>query len=431
MQKLLFISALVMSTQVQAMTLEQSVAEAINHHPRLQQKYASFEAAVRYKKAAVGDYLPQVKLYGGVGYEEARYNSGQRVDTDLNRTELGVKVSQLLFDGFRTTSEIDRLEFEQEAERFGLISEAENLSLDVATVYLNLMLSNRVVGLAERNIAEHEDILKDIILRQAKGLSSESDVAQVKARVATSQSGYLAARNEQMDLQARYYDLVGQLPTELHDAKPDFNYVPTSLKLALEQAVKNHPEIDAAINDTQAASSQYEREKSDYWPKLSIELQANKNDNIGGIEGPDEDARAMLMLSYDLYNGGSTNDRAEAAAWQVQQAKSIRQQTEKQVIEGTRLAWNAYEFVGQQRKFYQVNVDQAVQAEQGYQRQFELGRRSLLDVLDAKVEVYLARKNYLSAYYNYHIASYRLINATGQLIESFRVDTPTQWQEEK
>ncbi|MBQ4889322.1 TolC family outer membrane protein [Shewanella sp. MMG014] len=431
MQKLLFISALVMSTQVQAMTLEQSVAEAINHHPRLQQKYASFEAAVRYKKAAVGDYLPQVKLYGGVGYEEVRYNSGQRVDTDLNRTELGVKVSQLLFDGFRTTSEIDRLEFEQEAERFGLISEAENLSLDVATVYLNLMLSNRVVGLAERNIVEHEDILKDIILRQAKGLSSESDVAQVKARVATSQSGYLAARNEQMDLQARYYDLVGQLPTELHDAKPDFNYVPTTLKLALEQAVKNHPEIDAAINDTQAASSQYEREKSDYWPKLSIELQANKNDNIGGIEGPDEDARAMLMLSYDLYNGGSTNDRAEAAAWQVQQAKSIRQQTEKQVIEGTRLAWNAYEFVGQQRKFYQVNVDQAVQAEQGYQRQFELGRRSLLDVLDAKVEVYLARKNYLSAYYNYHIASYRLINATGQLIESFRVDTPTQWQKEK
>ncbi|WP_153916300.1 TolC family outer membrane protein [Shewanella sp. TC10] len=431
MQKLLFISALVMSTQVQAMTLEQSVAEAINHHPRLQQKYASFEAAVRYKKAAVGDYLPQVKLYGGVGYEEVRYNSGQRVDTDLNRTELGVKVSQLLFDGFRTTSEIDRLEFEQEAERFGLISEAENLSLDVANVYLNLMLSNRVVGLAERNIAEHEDILKDIILRQAKGLSSESDVAQVKARVATSQSGYLAARNEQMDLQARYYDLVGQLPTELHDAKPDFTYVPTSLKLALEQAVKNHPEIDAAISDTQAASSQYEREKSDYWPKLSIELQANKNDNIGGIEGPDEDARAMLMLSYDLYNGGSTNDRAEAAAWQVQQAKSIRQQTEKQVIEGTRLAWNAYEFVGQQRKFYQVNVDQAVQAEQGYQRQFELGRRSLLDVLDAKVEVYLARKNYLSAYYNYHIASYRLINATGQLIESFRVDTPTQWQEEK
>lgn len=431
MQRLLLLSVFALSAPIQALTLEQSVAEAINHHPRIQEKYASFEAAVRYKQAARGDYLPQVKLYGGVGYENVRYNSGQRVDTDLDRTEIGVRVSQLLFDGFRTSSEVDRLEFEKEAERFGLLSAAENISLEVANVYLNLVMSNKLVGLAERNIKEHQAILKDIELRQAKGLSSESDVAQVKARVATTHAGYLAARNEQMDLQAQYYDLVGQLPKDLIDPMPDITFVPTSLEDALKVAIENHPEIDAAIRDTEAANSQYEREKSDYWPKLSLELQANKNDNVGGIEGPDEDARAMLMLSYDLYNGGSTTDKAEAAAWRYQQAKSVRQNTEKQVVEGTRLAWNSYDFVGQQRNFYQENVDQAVAAEKGYLRQFELGRRSLLDVLDAKVEVFLARKNYINAHYNYHVASYRLINATGRLMESFRVDTPQEWTEEK
>ncbi|MFB2681251.1 TolC family outer membrane protein [Shewanella mangrovisoli] len=431
MQRLLLLSILVISAQAQALTLEQSVAEAINHHPSIQQKYASFEAAVRYKQAARADYLPQIKLYGGVGYEDVRYNSGQRIDSELTRTEIGVKVSQLLFDGFRTSSEVDRLNFEKEAERFGLVSEAENLSLQVATVYLNLVLANKIVGLAERNIEEHQAILKNIELRQVKGLSSESDVAQVRARVATSHSGYLAARNEQMDLQAKYYDLVGELPKDLIDPMPDMNYVPKNLQDALQIAVQNHPEIQAAMSDAKAANAQYEREKSDFWPKLSIELQANKNDNIGGIEGPDEDARAMLMLSYDLFNGGSTTDRAEAAAWQYQQAKSVKQSTEKQVVEGTRLAWNSYDFVGQQRAFYQENVDQAVRAEKGYARQFELGRRSLLDVLDAKVEVYLARKNYLSAHYNYNIASYRLINATGQLMQSFRVDKPQEWSEEK
>ena len=431
MQRLLLLSVLALSAQTQALTLEQSVAEAINHHPSIQQKYASFEAAVRYKQAARADYLPQVRLYGGIGYEDVRYNSGQRIDSELTRTEIGVKVSQLLFDGFRTSSEVDRLDFEKEAERFGLISEAENLSLQVATVYLNLVLANKVVGLAERNIEEHQAILKDIELREAKGLSSESDVAQVRARVATSHSGYLAARNEQMDLQAKYYDLVGELPQDLIDPMPDMHFVPKNLQDALQVAVENHPEIEAAMSDAKAANAQYEREKSDYWPKLSIELQANKNDNVGGIEGPDEDARAMLMLSYDLYNGGATTDRAEAAAWRYQQAKSVRQSTEKQVVEGTRLAWNAYDFVGQQRAFYQENVDQAVRAEKGYARQFELGRRSLLDVLDAKIEVYVARKNYLSAHYNYNIASYRLINATGQLMESFRVDQPEEWSEEK
>lgn len=427
----LLIPLLALSTQAQALTLEQSVAEAINHHPILQQKYAAFEAAVRYKRAAVGDYLPQVRLYGGVGYEDVRYNSGQRIDSELTRTEIGVKVSQLLFDGFRTSSEIDRLDFEKEAERFGLISEAENLSLEVSRVYLQLIMADKIVGLSEQNIEEHKAILKNIESRQAKGLSSESDVAQVKARLATSQSGYLAARNNQMDMQAKYFDLVGELPKDLISPMPDFDYVPTSLPLALEQAVKHHPEIDAAISDTQAANAQHQREKSDFWPKLSIELQANKNDNIGGIEGPDEDARAMLMLSYDLFNGGSTTDRTEAASWRYQQAMAVRENTEKQVIESTRLAWNSYDFVGQQRSFYRENVDQAVIAEKGYIKQFKLGRRSLLDVLDAKVEVFLARKNYLNAHHNYHIAAYRLINATGQLMQSFRVDQPAQWSEEK
>ncbi|WP_299810687.1 TolC family outer membrane protein [uncultured Shewanella sp.] len=431
MRRLILIPILALSAPAQALTLEESVAEAINHHPTILQKYASFEAAVRYKRAAVGDYLPQVKLYGGVGYENVRYNSGQRIDTELDRTEIGVRVSQLLFDGFRTTSEIDRLDFEKEAERLGLLSDAENLSLEVSRVYLELSMANKIVELSERNITEHQEVLKNIESRRDKGLSSDSDVAQVRARLATSQSGYLSARNNQMDKQARYYDLVGQLPKDLHDPQPDFEFVPTSLPDAIRLALENHPEIDAAILDTQAANAQYEREKSDFWPTLSLELQANKNDNIGGIEGPDEDARAMLMLSYDLFSGGSTTDRTEAASWRYQQSLAIRKNTQKQVEEGTRLAWNAYEFIGQQRGFYRENVDQAVKAEQGYVKQFELGRRSLLDVLDAKVEVFLARKHYITSHYNYNIAAYRLINATGYLMESFRVDTPEAWTEEK
>lgn len=431
MRRLILIPILTLSASAQALTLEESVAEAINHHPTILQKYASFEAAVRYKRAAVGDYLPQIKLYGAYGYENVRYNSGQRIDSELERTELGVSISQLIFDGFRTTSEIDRLDFEKEAERFGLLSEAENLSLQVSQVYLELSMANKIVELAERNIAEHQEVLKNIQSRMDKGLSSASDVAQVKARLATSQSGYLAARHNQMDKQANYYDLVGQLPKDMHDPQPDFDYVPQNLTDALTLAVENHPEIEAAIKDTQAASAQHDREKSDFWPKLSLELQANKNDNIGGIEGPDEDARAMLMLSYNLYNGGSTVDKIEAASWRYQQALSIRENTQKQVEEGVRLAWNAYDFVGQQRNFYRENVDQAVQAERGYLKQFELGKRSLLDVLDAKIEVFAARKNYISAHYNYNIAAYRLINATGNLMESFRVDTPEAWTEDK
>ena len=90
--------------------------------------------------------------------------------------------------------------------------------------------------------------------------------------------------------------------------------------------------------------------------------------------------------------------------------------------------WNAYTFVGEQKTFYQQNVDFASAAQQGYDKQFDLGRRSLLDVLDSKIELFVARRNYLNAAFDERKASYRLINATGKLVEALRVDTPQAWR---
>ena len=61
-------------------------------------------------------------------------------------------------------------------------------------------------------------------------------------------------------------------------------------------------------------------------------------------------------------------------------------------------------------------------------QQFVIGRRSLLDVLDSKIELFIARKNFLNAEFEHKKASYRLINATGKLIEELRVDTPYAWK---
>jgi adhesin transport system outer membrane protein len=136
----------------------------------------------------------------------------------------------------------------------------------------------------------------------------------------------------------------------------------------------------------------------------------------------------MLTMSYDLYSGGKTVAKTEAAAWRKEEAKAIRDDTYRQVVQGTTLAWNAHRFVTEQKDFYRQNVDYASQAQIGYMKQFVIGRRSLLDVLDSKIELFVARKNYLNASFEEQKASYRLINATGKLIEELRVDTPEAWQ---
>ncbi|MCM2679033.1 TolC family outer membrane protein [Echinimonas agarilytica] len=413
---------------VHGMTLEESVAQAIDQNPRVSGQYARYVSVLKDKRAAFADYLPQVQLYAGIGYSDIDYKQNNKIESETNPQQLGVRLSQMLFDGFRTPAEVSRLGYEAEAARLQLISEAENVALEVAQSYLNVLKAAAQVELSERNVIDHQSIFEDIQTRHQKGLSSDSDLAQVASRVATSRSALAAARNNLYDMQAVYFHLVGTNPEALTIPKADANIVPDNLELALQKAISAHPEIRSAISDTQAANEQYNRDKSGYWPTLSIDVEAYDNDDMGGIEGPDDDARVMLNLKYDLYSGGRTTAQAESALWRKEAALAVRMRTERQVVEGTKFAWNASEFLQQQIDFYQQNVEMAVKAEQGYNEQFKLGRRSLLDVLDAKVEVFIARRSYLNSYYDHKAAQYRLLNAVGELLTSMRVDTPSQWQ---
>jgi adhesin transport system outer membrane protein len=326
MQKLITLSMLMFAMPSEALTLEQSVAEALLKNPRLIENYARFEAKHRDKRGAFSDHLPQVSLYAGIGYENVSYNSGVATDTELTRRELGLRITQSLFEGFKTSAEVARLDYEMRADKQALLSEAENLSLEVAEVYLDYLKAVETTSLSQRNVADHKKVLNDIQSRQAKGLSSAADVAQVQARLATSQSALFAAKNNQFDLKAQYYDLVGSFPNNLHVPKADTVFVPKTLAEALDEASNKHPEIGAAIMDINAADKQVEREKSGYWPKFKLQLDVNDNENVGGYEGPDDDARVMLTMSYDLYSGGRTTAKTEAAAWRKEEAIAIKKQ---------------------------------------------------------------------------------------------------------
>lgn len=262
--KFLLSSCLLMSGLSQAASLEESVAFAIDYSPEILAQYSRYQSVIRDGDAASGLYMPQVNLYAAAGYEETRYNSGSKLDTDdrgLTRTEIGVKVSQLLFDGFKTTSNVDRLTFEAEAERLTLISRAENVSLDVVRNYLDILKAETLLELSKRNVKEHQEIYQDIQDKKSKGLSSNSDLAQISARVATAQSSLIAAQNNLFDLQTQYLRLVGKPAVNLVYPRFDYALLPSSAQVALEQAVENHPEIQASLLDIDAARKEMRREK--------------------------------------------------------------------------------------------------------------------------------------------------------------------------
>lgn len=421
----LAVSILLTPLPAMAMSLEEAVASAIDTHPRIQQFYARYRSVDRDQREATADYLPQLTVRGQIGPEWTNYRSGQEIDEELTQDEVSVRLSQLIFDGFRTSANMKRLDREAEAERLALISAAENLALEVSAAYLETLKAKDLAQLSLKHVQDHEDVLQFITSRTERGLASESDIAQVSARLADARSSLLAATNNLEDRQTLLRSLVG---ADIQDALvrpvPDSNLIPEEREKAINLALEHHPQLDAAAADIEAAEQEVTLNKAGYWPRFSIEADAVRGHDIGGFEGRDEDARVLLVMEYDLYAGGRDSARSASSQWRLHEAKAVRAGTQRQVKDEVELAWRGRQVLERQKGVLQTSVDAASAAERGYIRQYDLGRRTLLDVLNAKVELYLARRNYLQASYDELIASYRLLNATGQLGYALRVAYP-------
>jgi adhesin transport system outer membrane protein len=430
-----------------AQSLEQAVALALDTHPDIRQAFARFKSKEEDVNRASAGYLPTIDITAGYGYEYTDSPSNRRSDlgfddgeTELGRGEFGVSLRQMLFDGMFTSSEVKRTKFEASAEQWALISTAEDLALSVSQAYLNYLKNQQLVTLSEKNVESHQVIYGQIKERTDSGMGSIADLSQVTGRLARAQSNLIAARNNYQDAQAEFISLTNITPDDLVMPVPDADMLPNDNASGLILAIEQHPIIKSAQQDIHAARAFGGSVKANYYPKLSLEVAANADNDVAGEDGLNRfgtnvgghrnDFSVMLRMRYNLYSGGKDVALERSAAYQTIEAKEINYRAHRQVTESYGLAWNAYSMLGLQKQYIQQHVVTSKDTQEAYQQQFSLGQRSLLDLLDTENELFQARKDYLDANFDELSARYRLLNVTGQLLDSLRVTRSAEWQGE-
>ena len=430
-----------------AQSLEQTVALALDTHPDIRQAFARFKSKEEDVNRASAGYLPTVDITAGYGYEytatpgnrlsELGFDDGE---TELGRGEFGVSLRQILFDGMFTSHEVKRTKFEASAEQWTLISTAEDLALSVSQAYLNYLKTQQLVTLSEKNVDSHKEIYGQIKERTDSGMGSIADLSQATGRLARAQSNLIAARNNHEDARAEFISVTDIMPDDLVMPVPDANMLPADTASGLSFAIEHHPIIKAAQQDIQAARAYSGSVKANYYPQLSLEVAANADNDLVGEDGFNRlgedvggyrnDLTVMLRMRYNLYSGGKDVALERGAAYKTTEAQEINYRAHRQVTESFRLAWNAYEMLGLQKQYIQQHVITSKDTQDAYQQQFSLGQRSLLDLLDTENELFQARKDYLDANFDELSARYRLLNVSGQLLDSLRVTRSTAWQGE-
>lgn len=446
------LSLILLPLSAQSQTLEQAVAHTLDTNPDLRVAFNRFKAREEQVNQAIAGYMPTIDVTGGYGYEQTdsvstrrRPNVGE-VDSkgvaELNRGEFGVSLKQMLFDGFYTSSEVDRYSFEASADQWALLAAAEDMALDVSKVYLNYLRTDQVLKLAEKNLNSHKDIYDQIKQRTDSGLGSIADLSQITGRLARANANVISARNNLLDAKAQYIRIVESAPADLILPVPDAEMLPKDLSSGIIEAQENHPILKSAANDIRAAENERSSVQSNYYPQVSLELNGNWNNDTGGedgfskiasqnVGGYSNDLMAMVRVKYNLFSGGKDLAREKETAYKLGEAKEIRQRAQREVVEGVNLAWNAFEMLAPQKQYIRDHVVAAKDTQTAYAQQFNLGQRSLLDLLDTENELFEARKDYLQAEYDEIIAKYRVLNSTGRLLDSLRVTRPEAWRGER
>lgn len=397
----------------QVQTLKDSTQQAILSNPEVLARWHNFQAAGSERDVATGAYLPNVTLTAGAGRDQNENRLGK---SDFNRNSTSLSLNQMLYDGFSTRNEVRRLDHTRLVRLFELYDASENIALEVVRAYADLLRYRKLVTLAEDNYVRHRTVFEQIQRKAKAGVGRRVDLEQISGRVALAEANLLTETSNLHDVSARFQRLVGTAPNQnLENPAPLIKDLPSDIKTALTTANKKHPTLLAAIENIRSVESSVNARRSAYQPRLDFRARAERGNNIDSIVGRTNNNTAEVVMSWNLFNGGSDNARIRQSADLLNLARDQRDKACRDVRQTLSIAYNDTRKLTEQLTYldqHQLSIEKARDA---YRQQFDIGQRSLLDLLDTENELFQAKRAFSNSEYDLLLAYARTHAGMGTL----------------
>lgn len=405
-------------------TLQQAVEQAVRQNAEVRAAANRRLAANEGLRQARAGYLPRVDVVAGVGrvqYEDRLVSTLVREDITRTQRDASLTLSQMLFDGLGVRSEVARQQARIESGAFGVAATAEDVALRAAAAYLEVLRRQETVIAATENLTAHQRYFGQIKRLAEGGVGRQSDVDQTHGRLASAKALLRAEESSLRDAKIAYLRLVGSAPGEL--VKP--NEAPSLSRSeddAVTTALANHPAVRAAQADVDIATAQRGVVRAALSPRLDLELSANRTRNE--VNGTAPDMAVMLKFRYNLFRGGVDQARIAEAGYLIEEANENLNRTRGQISENVAMAYNAYVSAQDRREVLQQYVESGMATREAYVKQFQIGQRSLVDLLNAENEYFNARFAFITAEYTALTSALRIHAGMGQLLPMLGIPVP-------
>jgi len=413
-----------LSSAATAETLIQAVARAVQYFPEIQAAQSRREASDAQTGQARAELLPSVNLALGEGRETSRNVSTLPLGRDptLTRREADLSVTQLLYDGGASSGQVRRFGARTEGAAFTVLDTFENVGQRAGVAFIEVRRLREQLSVAQENVITHERTLSDVNALADAGRGRRADVVQAEARKALADSALEQLAGQLSQAESAYKYLTGRFPDQLDAPSELAPKIPPRLDEAVASALRTHPAVRAGEKEVEAA--QYDRQSARAkmtMPRVTIEAGASRNRDLDGLEGPNQDQFAMLRLRYNLFRGFGDSERVRETEARIDEALANLQRVRNEVERDVRQAWEALASdrvrLPQLARYARASADVA----EAYRLQFQLGQRSLLDVLNGENERFNAVGGYIAGVAAVTGDELRLLASMGRLLEALGI----------
>ncbi|HYO27385.1 MAG TPA: TolC family outer membrane protein [Azonexus sp.] len=415
-------------------TLREIAQKAVLNNPEVVAKWHNFKAATEEVDVASGGFLPKVDLIAGTGREYLKQPvfSGSKATQEgyYDRNGWLVSLNQMLFDGFATRNEVKRLGKAQLVRYYELLDASEAIALEAGRAYLDVIRYRFLVNLAEDNYVQHRATFEQLLRRTQSGVGRRVDLEQAASRLALAEVNLTTETANLHDVTARYQRIVNSQPPQVIFSPALISRaLPASQKVALEKLFTNNPALLAAQENIEAADYDIAVRRAAYVPRLDFRARADNTENYLGIIGDRVNNVAEVVLTYNLFNGGSDRARERQYTERKHLAIDLRDKACRDTRQTLSIAYNDVTRLREQVSFLNIQVGLVEKTRDAYRDQFNVGQRTLLDLLDTENELLSARRAAINADMDLSLAYLRTYAGMGTLLEFLElkkldVDTP-------
>lgn len=410
-------------------SLEQAIRTAVANSPRIGEAAANRRATDMELRQSQGALLPQVRVQADYGSERYRLFDGLSTANSKEWRkgggEAGIVINQLLFDGFSSVNQIYRQMARSDAAAWRTMERAELVALDTAESFLDILRYSASISYANANVATHERLNQTVLARQQGGRAGLGDTQQVRERLEAARAVLAEMKIRLEEAKAAYRRAVGSDPNRLGAANR-LGGLPTSRQDALDKTIATNPTLQAAAYDVIASEREFDASAGTYAPRISLEGRTTTGRDSSNHIGAFDDTSAKVRMDWTMFSGGTDTARRGELMERVTESKMRMDALRRAAFESVDRAWGARANSGARMTSLQAQVRAAQQVVAAYKSEFDLGQRTLLDLLNAENALFSARLSLEAARAVAVFSDYQLLATTGQLLARLNIPKPSE-----